>query len=61
MGGPPKDAIERKRRALHGKRTKQGIKEAKARKRTVKRAKQALRSTTKQKLVQRMFDPSKMR
>ena len=55
MGTTPLDAIERRRRVWHGKQTQKGIKKAKARKRSVKRAQVKLRTTTKPAIVKAMF------
>ena len=52
---PPVDAIEKQHRRWHGQQTKKGIKKAKARKRSVKRAQAKLRTTTKPAIVKALF------
>jgi len=53
------DKIERKRRKWHGEQTKKGIKKAKVHQKAVKKAQQKLRKTSKEKIVQSLFNTKK--
>ena len=53
------DKIERKRRKWHGEQTKKGIKKAKIHKKAVKKAQLQLRKTSKEAIVQSLFNTKK--